>query len=549
MSPGLVQKCVELLSTVYQLVVKPSVFFLFKLFYRTFFWQFSFNKIRQVEDDVLLLSASTLAKKIRDRSIKSEYVVKAYVSRIKELQPVLNIVCDERFEAAIKEARTIDGLIESDLLSDEQREAPLLGVPFTCKELIGVQGLNFSAGQVLRKNVKADRDARVVELMRNAGAIPLCVTVTSELGFWFESSNYVYGTSRNPYDGNRMIGGSSGGEGCLISACGSLIGVGSDIGGSIRMPAVFNGIFGHKPSNGLVSNDGVYPPLTANQNFMCTNGPLTRYAQDLDLVLDILLDQNKSKLVNYDNFDLNETEFYFIDHLDAPFVSKMSKDVQAKHYQFVKYIESKFRTRVVRLNGNDFFDKAFEMWFTMITNGDSNQVCQLISVSNYEINPNKKTTTGVSLKNPLVEMVKSIFGKSEHTLPTLALALLEKLPVNSNAEEISEFMQLLETTRAKLSKLLGTKGVLIFPSFPSTAPYHNQALFTNPLDWIVYFGIMNSLGLPSTNIPLGLSNVDGLPIGVQLVANRYCDKLTISLAKYLEDQNEMVRWIQPGRSN
>ena len=135
------------------------------------------------------------------------------MDRIKEIQPILNVVCDERFEAAIKEARLIDNLIESDSLNDQQRVAPLLGVPFTCKELIGVKGLAFSAGQVLRKNIKAEKDARVVELMRNAGAIPLCVTVTSELGFWFESSNHVYGTSRNPYDGNRMIGGSSGGEG------------------------------------------------------------------------------------------------------------------------------------------------------------------------------------------------------------------------------------------------------------------------------------------------------------------------------------------------
>ena len=187
------------------------------------------------------------------------------------------------------------------------------------------------------------------------------------------------------------------------------------------------------------------------------------------------------------------------------------------------------------------------MWFTMITNGDSNQVCQLISVSNYEVSPNKKVA--INAKNPLVEILKSVFGKSEHTLPTLALALLEKLPVNSNAEEISYFLQLVDTTRNKLSKLLGKKGVLIFPSFPSTAPYHNQALFTNPLDWIVYFGIMNSLGLPSTNIPLGLSDVDALPIGVQLIANRFCDKLTISLAKYLEDQNEMVQWTEPGRPN
>jgi fatty acid amide hydrolase 2 len=166
-----------------------------------------------------------------------------------------------------------------------------------------MKGLNFSAGQVLRKNIKAKEDAEVVKRMREiGGAIPICVTVTSELGFWFESSNHVYGRSKNPYDQRRMIGGSSGGEGALISACGGLVGIGSDIGGSIRMPAVFNGIFGHKPSNGLISNVGVYPPLTEFQNFMCTNGPLTRYAEDLDSVLDVLLDdENRLKLVNYDN--------------------------------------------------------------------------------------------------------------------------------------------------------------------------------------------------------------------------------------------------------
>lgn len=101
-----------------------------------------------------------------------------------------------------------------------------MGIPFTCKELIGVKGLNFSCGLVARKNVKADEDAQVIKLLREAGAIPLCVTITSELGFWFESSNHVYGQCKNPYDTRRMVGGSSGGEGCLIASQGSVIGIG-----------------------------------------------------------------------------------------------------------------------------------------------------------------------------------------------------------------------------------------------------------------------------------------------------------------------------------
>ena len=92
-----------------------------------------------------------------------------------------------------------------------------------------MRGLNWSCGLVARKHVKAEEDAPVVTQMRAAGAIPVCVTITSELGLWFESSNHVYGQCRNPYDTTRMVGGSSGGEGCLIAAQGSVIGIGSYI--------------------------------------------------------------------------------------------------------------------------------------------------------------------------------------------------------------------------------------------------------------------------------------------------------------------------------
>ncbi|KPP58548.1 hypothetical protein Z043_123614 [Scleropages formosus] len=105
-----------------------------------------------------------------------------------------------------------------------------------------------SAGLLSRRGVVSGTDAPAVALLKKAGAIPLAVTNCSELCMWLESHNHLYGITRNPYDTRRIPGGSSGGEGSILASGGSVVGVGSDIGGSIRMPAFFNGIFGHKPT-------------------------------------------------------------------------------------------------------------------------------------------------------------------------------------------------------------------------------------------------------------------------------------------------------------
>jgi len=110
------------------------------------------------------------------------------------------------------------------------------------------EGMVFSAGLYARKDVKGTKNAEATQCMCDAGAILLATTNTSELAMWWESHNYVHGRSKNPYDTSRIVGGSSGGEGAVLAAAASPMGLGSDIGGSIRMPAFFNGIFGHKPS-------------------------------------------------------------------------------------------------------------------------------------------------------------------------------------------------------------------------------------------------------------------------------------------------------------
>ena len=180
----------------------------------------------------------------------------------RDVNPILNCVVDQRFEEALREAEDVD--LSLSALSEEEKsqlfqEKPFLGVPFTTKDWFTVRGLSWSSGLLARKGVKGCEDAPVVAAMKRAGGIVVGVTNVSELCMWMESDNRVYGRTSNPYHTGRTVGGSSGGEGCVISAGGSPWGIGSDVGGSIRIPAFFNGIFGHKPSAGIVDNSGHFP--------------------------------------------------------------------------------------------------------------------------------------------------------------------------------------------------------------------------------------------------------------------------------------------------
>ncbi|KAA0202035.1 hypothetical protein HAZT_HAZT004277, partial [Hyalella azteca] len=180
----------------------------------------------------------------------SQEVVAAFIDRIKEINPILNCVVETRFDEALKEAEALDCELRNTSKDNETlaKETPFLGVPFSMKECFQVKGLHQTSGLYGRRDIVAEEDADVVRLLKKAGCILVCTTNVPELCMWWETSNTIYGRTNNPYNPMCIVGGSSGGEACLQSACGSPFGVGSDIGGSIRMPAFFNGIFGHKGS-------------------------------------------------------------------------------------------------------------------------------------------------------------------------------------------------------------------------------------------------------------------------------------------------------------
>ena len=262
-------------------VTRPFSFTLLDAVYRLIYGEKQI--LPPIDDRLLITPATKLAEKIRKKQLKAENVMKSYIKRVKEVEPLINACVDQRFEKALKEAREVDNFLSGSTKSEDEiaRDKPLLGVPFSCKESIGVKGMIQMCGIYAARNRKALEDAVSTSLYRKAGAIPVVVTNVPELCTWWESANTAFGTTFNPYDNSRCAGGSSGGEAAVLAYAGSVIGIGNDLAGSIRVPSTFNGIYGHKPSPGMISNQGFWPSDGEEGDPMdkyVGTGPMCRYA-------------------------------------------------------------------------------------------------------------------------------------------------------------------------------------------------------------------------------------------------------------------------------
>ena len=231
-------------------------------------------------------SAVSLAAAIRTGELSARAVVDAHIAVLERAAPRINALVADRFDAARAEADDADVRVTA--LATTDTLPPLLGVPFTVKESIAVAGMPHSAGLIARAGVRAASSAPTVARLRSAGAIALGVTNTSELTLWIESVNRLYGRTRNPY---APAGPPAAPQAVRVrrsAAAGSPFGLASDIGGSIRVPALFCGVFGHKPSSGLVPTSGNFPPSEAGNSALLGLGPIARRAEDLIAVLRII---------------------------------------------------------------------------------------------------------------------------------------------------------------------------------------------------------------------------------------------------------------------
>ncbi len=474
--------------------------------------------------------ALELGRRVRAGELSAAALIDDFAVKIHTQNPALNALVVDRFERARHEARAID-----EAVARGEDPGPLAGVPFTTKEMASAEGLPITAGSLARRGAVAQRDSTFVARARAAGAILVGVSNQSELGLWWESVNPVYGRTSNPYDRRRTPGGSSGGEGALAGAGLNGFGIGSDMGGSIRLPSFFCGVFGHKPTGNFVPTSGHFPLdysayrhlAPPSTQYICI-GPISRHATDLLPILNVIAGSCDDDPYAVDPVigELEDVAGKRVYTLEDPQMRVVSGPGRAQREAMQR------AAAVLRDRGADVrpwdgpkLTHAFQIFTCMLAELDQGVGLESLLAADHHV--------------PLLrELPRMLRGRNSHSGATLMVVFGERW-VRPSARSIAKMSSYGRHLADQIDDHLGDDAVLMLPTFPRLAPRHGGTLL-RPFD-IAYTGLFNVTEHPVTAVPTGLSG--GLPTGVQIVGRRGCDHLPISCAVALEAGG--MRWTPP----
>jgi fatty acid amide hydrolase 2 len=362
--------------------------------------------------------------------------------------------------------------------------------------------------------------------MIDAGAIPLGVTNTPELCLWIETENRQYGRTNNAYDPTRTAGGSSGGEGAVVGSGGSPLGLGADIGGSIRIPAFFNGVFGLKPTPGLVPSTGQFPVTeTETAAMMLTIGPITRRAEDLIPMLRVI--------AGPDGIDPYVRELPIGDPADVPIAGTrvlLSEDSS--------YIDVSRELRAARLRAAEALEQAGATLEVVPMRGMRRALELYLAVLKLE--------AGVSVRDLIVAEGSAhvtvrggLRRKGPHTRALRLLLMSEWMTGKMPQGRLTKSAAARLAFAREVKDAIGD-GVLLHPTHPRVAPRHGQTIGK---PWLLTTtAVFNLAGVPVAQIPLGL-NGRGLPLGVQAAVAPGRDHVAVAVA--LELERALGGWVPP----
>ncbi len=485
------------------------------------------NPVREATTELTRRSGVELAAAIRSGETTSRAVVEAHIEAIERdgANRRVNAIVAKRFEAALAEADAADVAVAA--AADPAELPPLLGVPCTIKESFAVAGLPNASGLSARRDLRPTESATAVQRLVDAGAIPLGVTNTSELTLWIESQNPVYGRTNNAYDPRRTAGGSSGGEGAAIGCGFAPFGIGTDFGGSVRLPAFFNGVFGHKPSAFLVSAAGHYPVPNDEGAKLLGIGPLARRADDLWPVLSAIAGPDDADPTTTE-IALGDPEAVSIEGLrvvisdDATMVPVSLELRNARIHAARALAEAGADVHRVSLPS---LRTVIQPYLTAVR--DSGGLREML------------TEDGTELPRFGRLLADAVRRRSSYTAPILFTLGAENVSSLVPAAVDRRFAAAGRELAERVAEAVGD-GVLLHPPFARVAPRHGA---TVGRPWVLApMALFNLLGMPATEVPLGL-NERGLPLGVQVAAAHGNDHLTIAVARELE--RAFGGWVPP----
>jgi amidase len=469
-------------------------------------------------------TATELSRALAARQVSAVELAEDAIARIERHDSKINAVCVRDFERAMQAARAADAALA------RGEAKPLLGIPFTVKESFNVAGLPTTWGFVQHKDFRPAEDALAITRVKDAGGVILGKTnVPAALSDW-QSYNDIYGTTNNPYDLGRTPGGSSGGSSAALAAGYGALSLGTDIGGSLRVPAFHCGIYAHKPTFALVAPRGHIPPQVPPiplDRDLSVIGPMARCAADLALALDVIagpdpLDAGvgyKLALPPPRHAALKDFRVLVVDgHPLLP----ANKEIRASIETLAGKLE-KAGTRVARQSPllPDFAD-ASRLYMRMLMGF----LASFWPVEQYDA-------------------VRAAAAQLNPDDLSLAAERLRGMSVSHRAWVLDDGAR--ARLRAQWRKLFGEFDAVICPIMPTQAYPHDHSpeqetrrinidgkdyVYPDQLAWP---GFATLPGLPATAIPTGFAS-DGLPVGVQIIGPWLEDKTPIKLAELIEHE-------------
>jgi amidase len=456
----------------------------------------------ETSGDIVSKSASELADAIRSKKLSSKDVVEAHLAQIARVNPKLNAIIQLTADSARKEADETDAA-----LARGELKGPLHGVPITIKDTLETTGVICTGGTKGRANFIPKADATAVARLRAAGGIILGKTNVPELAGAIETDNLVYGRTNNPYDLGRTPGGSSGGEAAIVAACGSPLGLGTDAGGSIRIPAHFCGLAAIKPTSGRVPRTGQFPMPMGARNAVFHVSLIARKVEDLALALPIIAGPDfrdhsivgmpllDSKAVTLSGLKL---AYFEDDGAAAP-----TREISAA----VRDAAKAFMDAGVKVEENRTPDaaKAATVYYDM-SRGDGG------------------AGTRAFLKSIGSDPISPLFEKAL----TYAVA-----PAMANTTEALAAFVRWDLFRNSMLRFMENYDAVLSAVAPFPALLHGTSFEEQNRRGFGYAQMYNLTGWPTATVRVGTSP-EGLPLGVQVAARPWREDVALALVQHLE---------------
>jgi amidase len=451
--------------------------------------------------DTVYASAGDIAAAVRAKKVSAVEVTEAHLARIAKVNPQLNALVAVDKDGARGAARAIDQRIAAG-----ENAGPLAGVPISIKDTIEVAGLPCAAGTLGRKAFVPKADATVVARLRAAGAVVLGKGNTPEFACAFETDNLVTGRTNNPYDHSRTPGGSTGGDAAIIAAGGTVLAMGTDAGGSIRLPAHYCGLASLKPTINRTPRTGAFPYPMGLRMPLAVLSPIARYVDDLMAVLPIVSGPDgrdfsipEAILRDPRSVSVRGLRVALLGDDALPPMTPATKDALRAAAEGL----AKAGAEIIDVRPPGI-EETYKLWADLFGDGGGGLKALLKSV-------------GSERSSPLFDRSLETIFAARHSAATDVYAL---------AARWDQF-------RLKMQAFIGGFDALLSPACSFPAPPHGTTFDADKLEGCAYTMLHNLTGWPAC-VVRGGSSPEGLPIGVQVAASYGREDIALAATKEIE---------------